>query len=247
MAFSVIQVRGLETQIGGKPLHHHLNLDVEQGEILGVVGGSGSGKSVLLRTLLGLHPFQKGRIRILGHPIPQGLKELRAKWGVQFQGGALFTSLTAGENIQFPLRELFNIPLDVAQFLSLLKLKLVGLREEDAFKYPAQLSGGMVKRVALARSLALDPPLLFLDEPTAGLDPLGAAAYDELLLHLRSALQLTVMMITHDLNSLKSLADRIAVLLDGRLIIGTLEELLYYDHPWIRAYFSGSRGNVVRG
>lgn len=243
----LIQVRKLETKFGKKRIHHNLNLDVYPGEILGIVGGSGSGKSVLLRALLGLQQPQKGSIRILDHLLPKGLDQLRPKWGVQFQGGALFTSLTVGENIQLPLREILKMPLDLAQDLSFLKLKLVGLQEEDAFKYPAQLSGGMIKRVALARALALDPALLFLDEPTAGLDPLAAGAYDELLLHLRSALHLTLIMVTHDLNSLKSLTDRIAVLLEGRAIVGTLKELLNNENPWIRAYFSGPRGDVVRG
>jgi phospholipid/cholesterol/gamma-HCH transport system ATP-binding protein len=236
-----IEIRNLETRLQDQWIHHNLQLDIVRGEIMGIAGGSGSGKSLLLRILLGLHKPQKGEIRALGLPLPEGLQQLRSQWGVQFQTGALFSSLTVGENIQLPLKEWMAFPPEILDEITQLKLQLVGLTAQDAFKYPSQLSGGMVKRASLARALALDPPLLFLDEPTAGLDPLSSQAYEDLLRHLKEALNLTVVMITHDLHSLEYLVDRITVLVDHQAIVGTLEALLKHPHPWIQSYFETLR------
>jgi phospholipid/cholesterol/gamma-HCH transport system ATP-binding protein len=245
----IISVRDLVTQFGDQVIHDHISLDIHAHEIFGIVGGSGSGKSVLLGAILGLVPIKHGAIKILGKPVSSVentmKSHLQSHWGVLFQGGALFSSLTVGENIQIPMKELAAIPADLARELALIKLKMVGLQEEDFHKYPAELSGGMIKRVALARALAIDPEILFLDEPTAGLDPISAAAFDELILSLRSNLNLTIVMITHDLDTIKSLCDKIAVLVDKRVIVGTLESLLENDEPWIRAYFRGIRGRAL--
>lgn len=227
-------------------IHDHLSLDVYPQEIFCIVGGSGSGKSVLLGAMLGLVPIKKGTIKILGEDASSLEKimkrRLQSHWGVLFQGGALFSSLTVGENIQIPMKELDNISADLARELAFIKLKMVGLQEKDFYKYPSELSGGMIKRAALARALAVEPEILFLDEPTAGLDPISAAEFDELILSLRENLNLTVVMITHDLDSIKRLCDNIAVLVDKRAIVGTLKSLLHNDHPWIHEYFQGIRG-----
>ena len=202
-----------------------------------------------MNTILGLTPIKQGTITVLGKnagSIERIMKQhLQAHWGVLFQGGALFSSITVGENIQIPMKEMENMPNDMAREMALIKLKMVGLKEEDFLKYPAELSGGMIKRVALARALAVDPEIIFLDEPTAGLDPISAAAFDDLILNLRANLNLTVVMVTHDLDSIKRLCDRIAVLVDNHAIVGTLAELLKHKHPWIHDYFHGVRGRVA--
>jgi phospholipid/cholesterol/gamma-HCH transport system ATP-binding protein len=241
----MIQVKNLTNQFGAHTVHHRLNLEVYEGEILGLIGGSGTGKSVLLRTLLGLHTPTQGRISMMGVSLPDGLATLRLLWGVQFQSGALFSALTVAENIALPLKEFFHLAPETIAQITALKLKLVGLLEEDGLKYPSQLSGGMVKRVALARALACDPPLLFLDEPTSGLDPIAADAYDRLLYQLRAALNLTIVMITHDLTSLNFLTDRVAVLYNKTVLVQPLQQLIHHKNPWIQQYFSGLRGQVV--
>jgi phospholipid/cholesterol/gamma-HCH transport system ATP-binding protein len=242
-------VRGLTTRLGGQVLHQDLAFDLEPGEVLGVVGGSGTGKSVLLRTLIGLMEPAAGTIEIFGEEL-RALDEARrrvldARWGVLFQDGALFSSLTTAENVAVPLREQLRLEPPLLDEVAQLKLALVGLPADAADKYPAELSGGMRKRAGLARALALDPQLLFLDEPTAGLDPIAAGAFDALIRDLRSSLGLTVFMVTHDLDSLIAICDRIAVLVDKRLIIGTMAELLHNPHPWIQAYFRGPRGRAA--
>lgn len=232
-----IEIKGLETRFGQQWIHRGLDLTVRCGEIMGLAGGSGSGKSLLLRILLGLHQPQKGHIRMLGLSWPTCLPQLRSKLGVQFQSGALFSSLTVGENIKFPLREWTALPDPILDEMVKLKVQMVGLDIRDSLKYPNELSGGMVKRASLARALALDPPLLFLDEPTAGLDPLNAKAYETLIRHLKEAMGLTVVMVTHDLHSLECLVDRIAVLVDHQAVTGVLEDFLIHPHPWIQRYF----------
>jgi phospholipid/cholesterol/gamma-HCH transport system ATP-binding protein len=245
----IISVRNLVTKFGSQVVHDNLNMDVFQGEIFGIVGGSGSGKSVLLNTILGLRQPNKGSISILGHPITSleqvTALHLQSRWGVLFQGGALFSSLTVGENIQVPMKEMEHIPPDLCYELALIKLKMVNLKESDFFKYPSELSGGMIKRAALARALAVDPQILFLDEPTSGLDPIAAEAFDNLILTLRETLNLTVVMITHDLDSIRRLCDRIAVLVDKHAVLGTLKTLLHNKHPWIHDYFHGIRGQLA--
>jgi phospholipid/cholesterol/gamma-HCH transport system ATP-binding protein len=245
----MIRVRGLTTRIGGKVLHDHIDLDVQAGEVMGVVGASGSGKSVLLRTIIGLIEADAGTVEIFGRELgaleESGVRALEARWGVLFQDGALFSSLTVAQNIAVPLREQLTLPEDLLDQVIALKLALVGLPGDAAAKYPAELSGGMRKRAGLARALALDPPLLFLDEPTAGLDPIAAGAFDALIADLRASLGLTVLMVTHDLDSLIAICDRIAVLVDKRLRIGTMDELLRDPHPWIQAYFRGPRGRAA--
>jgi phospholipid/cholesterol/gamma-HCH transport system ATP-binding protein len=245
----MIRVRGLTTRIGGKVLHDRVDLDVRPGEVVGVVGASGSGKSVLLRTIVGLFEPEGGTIEIFGRELRgldgAGLRAVEARWGVLFQDGALFSSLTVAQNIAVPLKEQLNLPGGLLDEVIALKLALVGLPSDAAVKYPAELSGGMRKRAGLARALALDPPLLFLDEPTAGLDPIAAGAFDSLIGDLRGSLGLTVLMVTHDLDSLIAICDRIAVLVDKRLRIGTIDELLRDPHPWIQAYFRGPRGRAA--
>lgn len=205
--------------------------------------------NVLMGAILGLVPIKQGHITVLGKQVgslERIMKQhLQSHWGVLFQGGALFSSLTVGENIQIPMKDMEDMPKDLAREMAFIKLKMVGLDEGDFFKYPSELSGGMVKRVALARALAIDPEILFLDEPTAGLDPISAAAFDELILTLRDNLNLTVVMVTHDLDSIKHLCDRLAVLVDKHAIVGTLNSLLNNNHPWIREYFHGVRGQAA--
>jgi phospholipid/cholesterol/gamma-HCH transport system ATP-binding protein len=243
-------VRGLTTRIGGVELHHELDVDVFAGEVLAVVGASGSGKSVLLRTILGLNRPTAGSIMAFGQNLADldtaKFHAIEARWGVLFQDGALFSSLTVAENIEVPLKEQLDLPKHLMAEIAALKIALVGLPPDTAGKYPAELSGGMRKRAGLARALALDPELLFLDEPTAGLDPIAASEFDLLLGDLQRSLGLTVFMVTHDLDSLFALANRIAVLIDGRLKIGTLDEMLQATDPWIKSYFNGPRGRAVR-
>jgi phospholipid/cholesterol/gamma-HCH transport system ATP-binding protein len=245
----IISIQGLVTQFGTQIIHDHLNMEIFPHEIFGIVGGSGSGKSVLMGAILGLVPIKRGTISVLGQHVGSLEKimklHMQSHWGVLFQGGALFSSLTVGENIQIPMKEMENMPDDLAQELALIKLKMVGLEEGDFFKYPSELSGGMIKRVALARALAIDPEILFLDEPTAGLDPISAAAFDDLILTLRANLNLTVVMVTHDLDSIRRLCDQIAVLVDKQAIVGTLKSLLHNNHPWIHEYFHGIRGQAA--
>jgi phospholipid/cholesterol/gamma-HCH transport system ATP-binding protein len=247
----IVSVRGLTTRLGGRVLHENLDVDLRQGEVLGVVGGSGSGKSVLLRTIIGLIQPAAGSIEVFGEDIGTldyvRQRQLDARWGVLFQDGALFSSLTAAQNIEVPLREQLALKPPLLDEIALLKLSLVGLPSDTAAKFPSELSGGMRKRAGLARALALDPQLLFLDEPTAGLDPIAAAAFDTLIHDLRQSLGLTVFMVTHDLDSLIAICDRIAVLVDKRLIIGTMAELLRNPHPWIQEYFRGPRGRAALG
>ena len=248
-----ISIRGLVNRFGNQTVHDGLDLDVRRGEILGVVGGSGTGKSVLMRAILGLRPPQAGRIEVLGVDALSGERERRLhverNTGVLFQDGALFSSLTVGENVQVPLKEHYPHFPDVWHYeLALLKVKLAGLPADAVAKLPSQLSGGMRKRAGLARALALDPPLLFLDEPTAGLDPIGAAAFDHLIKTLQQALGLTVFLITHDLDTLYAICDRVAVLADRKVVVAApLDEVERFDHPWVREYFHGPRARAAQG
>jgi phospholipid/cholesterol/gamma-HCH transport system ATP-binding protein len=246
---TLVRVRGLVTRIGGRTIHDGLDLDLHRGEVLGVVGGSGAGKSVLLRTIVGLNTPAAGTVEVFGREMAR-LNErdrhaLEARWGVLFQDGALFSSLTVAENIDVPLKEQFDLPHHLLVEIAQLKLSLVGLAPETAALYPSELSGGMRKRAGLARALALDPALVFLDEPTSGLDPISAGDFDRLIGDLRSSLGLTVFMVTHDLDSLVTVCDRIAVLIDKRLKIGTIAELMRDPHPWLQAYFHGPRGRAA--
>jgi phospholipid/cholesterol/gamma-HCH transport system ATP-binding protein len=249
-ADAVISIRGLRTQFGKQVIHDNLDLDVRRGEVLGVVGGSGTGKSVLLRTIVGLNRPKAGTIIVLGQDVgrlsERQWRRLQARWGVLFQSGALFSSLTVAQNIMAPMKEHTNLAPSLIAELVALKIQMVGLPADAAGKFPSQLSGGMKKRAGLARSLALDPEILFLDEPTAGLDPIGAAAFDNLILNLQQSLGLTVFMVTHDLDSLHAICDRIAVLVDKRVKVGTMADHLKDDHPWIREYFHGPRARAAQ-
>ena len=248
----VIRVRGLANHFGEQVVHENLDLDVRRGEILGVVGGSGSGKSVLMRSIIGLREPDAGEVTVLGtdarSPESRDRLHIERNSGVLFQDGALFSSLTVGENVQVPLKEQHpELPDSLRYELALLKVKLAGLPADALEKLPSQLSGGMRKRAGLARALALDPPLLFLDEPTAGLDPIGAAAFDELILTLQRALGLTVFLITHDLDTLYAICDRVAVLADKRVVVNApIEEVERFDHPWVQQYFHGPRARAAR-
>ena len=248
----IISVRGLVNQFGEQVVHGGLDLEVMPGEILGVVGGSGTGKSVLMRSILGLREPDAGEIEVLGTNArstrPADRQHIERNTGVLFQDGALFSSLTVGENVQVPLKEHHSeLPDSWHYELALLKVKLSGLPADALDKLPSQLSGGMRKRAGLARALALDPPLLFLDEPTAGLDPIGAAAFDRLIKTLQQALGLTVFLITHDLDTLYAICDRVAVLADGNVVItAPLPEVEKLDHPWVQEYFHGPRARAAR-
>ncbi len=249
---AIIRVRGLRNQFGAQVVHDGLDLDVRRGEILGVVGGSGTGKSVLMRSILALRRPDAGEIRVMGVDArsedPADRRHIERNSGVLFQDGALFSSLTVGENVQVPLKEYYPEMADSLRYeLALLKVKLAGLPADTVDKLPSQLSGGMRKRAGLARALALDPPLLFLDEPTAGLDPIGAAAFDELILTLQKALGLTVFLITHDLDTLYAICDRIAVLADSKVLItAPMAEVERFDHPWVHEYFHGPRARAAQ-
>ena len=245
----VIRIRGLVNRIGGQTLHDHVDLDVKRGEVLGIVGGSGSGKSVLLRTIVGLNRPTEGEIRVLGDEVASlhgvELRALQMRWGVLFQEGALFSAQTVAQNIQVPLREYTDMSEELMDEIAAMKISLVGLPADAGMKYPSQLSGGMKKRAGLARALALDPEILFLDEPTAGLDPIAASEFDARVRDLQKSLDLTVVMVTHDIDTLKATTDRIAVLVDKKLKIGTMESLRTDPDPWIQEYFSGARGRAA--
>ena len=252
MSQPLIEVRNLVNRFGRHTVHDGVNLTVFEGEILGIVGGSGTGKSVLLRTILGLRSPSEGEISILGTDIAckEGGGDLsfcQHRWGVLFQGGALFSGLTVLENVMAPIIEHTRITKAFAAELAALKLKMVGLNEVAFHKFPSELSGGMIKRAALARSLANEPRIVFLDEPTAGLDPISAAEFDQLILYLREHLKLTVVMISHDMDSLLTICDRLAVLVDKRVIADCTEVIVKHPHPWIREYFGGVRGRAAMG
>ncbi|MCZ8180611.1 MAG: ABC transporter ATP-binding protein [Rhizobium sp.] len=247
---TILSVKDLTVGFGEKIVLDKLNLDIYRGEILGFVGASGAGKSVLMRTVLRLLPRRSGKIEILGadyDAVDDAQRmALDTRLGVLFQHGALFSALTVKENIQLPMREYLDLPQWLMDELAYLKIELVGLKPDAADKYPSELSGGMIKRAALARALALDPDLVFLDEPTSGLDPIGAAEFDELIAQLRDTLGLTVYMVTHDLDSLFSVCDRIAVLGQKRVLVeGTLDDMLAFDDPWVQAYFRGKRARSI--
>lgn len=249
---TVIKVRNLRNAFGDQVIHDGLDLDVYKGEILGVVGGSGTGKSVLMRSIIGLQEPEAGEITVFEESM-RGKEEdeatdVRRRWGVLFQGGALFSTLTVAENVQVPLREFYpEFNRELRDEIARYKIHLSGLPPESAYKFPSELSGGMKKRAGLARALSMDPELLFLDEPTAGLDPIGAANFDNLTLELKETLGLTVFLITHDLDTLYAICDRVAVIADHKVIaVGTIEELLKTDHPWIKEYFGGPRGRAAR-
>jgi phospholipid/cholesterol/gamma-HCH transport system ATP-binding protein len=246
----IIRVRGLVNRFGAETVHDGLDLDVRRGEVLGIVGGSGSGKSVLLRSVVGLNRPVEGKVEVFGRDVwamsDARRRELEKRWGVLFQDGALFSSLTVAQNIEVPIKEHFEIPLSLMDEISAVKVGMVGLPGDAGEKYPAQLSGGMRKRAGLARALALDPEVVFLDEPTAGLDPIAAGAFDELIRDLKTSLGLTVFMVTHDLDSLFAICDRVAVLVDKKVRVGTLDQLLEDNHPWIHAYFHGPRGRAAQ-
>ena len=249
---TAICIRGLKNQFGAAVVHEDLDLDVRSGEILGVVGGSGTGKSVLMRSIIGLQTPAAGEIEVYGKTLDtianeEESRDLRRRWGVMFQGGALFSTLSVAENIQVPLREYYpRLDQRLLDEIAAYKVQMVGLPSDAGPKFPAELSGGMVKRAGLARALALDPALLFLDEPTAGLDPIGAAKFDELIRELADTMGLTVFLITHDLDSLYATCDRVAVLAEKKVIaVGTIPELLATEHPWIQDYFNGPRGRAA--
>lgn len=242
MSAPAISVRGLTNRFGSQLVHDHLDFDIQPGEIVGLVGGSGSGKSVLMRSIIGLHTPNEGDIRIMGrHGVrPEDI-------GVLFQHGALFSALTVERNVMIPMLEHTGLPEEDCRELARMKIAMVGLPPEAGQKYPSQLSGGMIKRAGLARALALDAPLLFLDEPTAGLDPIAASAFDDLIRELQEALQMTVVIITHDLDTLFAICHRVAVLVDKKIVIDTLPKLMQSEHPWIREYFHGPRARAASG
>jgi phospholipid/cholesterol/gamma-HCH transport system ATP-binding protein len=249
--YPALEVHGLVNRFGSQLVHDGLDMEVREGEVFGIVGGSGSGKSVLLRSILGLQRPQAGTVRIAGaditHMSAAQLRPVKARYGVAFQQGALYSGLTVLQNVQLPMIEYLELPGTVLDELALLKTRLVGLPAEAVHKFPAELSGGMVKRAALARALALDPGLLFLDEPTSGLDPVSAAAFDELVLYLHGHLKLTIIMITHDLDSIFRTCNRVGVIVDGRMESDTLERIVEHPHPWIQAYFHGERARARLG
>jgi phospholipid/cholesterol/gamma-HCH transport system ATP-binding protein len=246
-----IRVRDLVVGFGRQIVIDHLSLDVRRGEILGLVGASGGGKTVLMRTIIGLLPKRSGHIEVLGVDIDsihdRSPHSAGTRWGILFQQGALFSSLTALQNVEFPMREKLVLSDSLMKEIATAKLEMVGLTPEDGDKFPSELSGGMTKRVALARALALDPAIVFLDEPTSGLDPIAAGEFDELIKTLQATLGLTVFMVTHDLASLNTVCNRVAALADGKIVaIGTMSELLRSDHPWVKAYFHGKRSLMMQ-
>jgi len=246
-----IRVSDLVVGFGRHVVIDHLTLDVRKGEILGLVGASGGGKTVLMRTIIGLIPRRSGSIEVMGRavggPEDRNSKQVAGQWGILFQQGALFSSLTVRQNIQFPLRENLVLSQQLMDEIATAKLEMVGLAPDDGDKFPSELSGGMTKRVALARALALDPAIVFLDEPTSGLDPIAAGEFDTLIQTLQQTLGLTVFMVTHDLASLNTVCDRVAALADGKIVaIGPMRELLLSEHPWVRAYFHGKRSQMLQ-
>jgi len=246
-----IRVMDLVVGFGRQIVIDHLSLDVRRGEILGLVGASGGGKTVLMRTIIGLIPRRSGEIEVMDASIGRSedcsTQSAAGRWGILFQQGALFSSLTVQQNIQFPLRENLSVSQALMDEIANAKLEMVGLMPEDGDKFPSELSGGMTKRVALARALALDPPIVFLDEPTSGLDPIAAGDFDALIKTLQKTLGLTVFMVTHDLASLNTVCDRVAALADGKIVaIGPMRELLQSEHPWVRAYFHGKRSQMLQ-
>lgn len=248
---TLIRVRDLVVGFGSKTIIDGLDLDVYRGEVLGVVGGSGTGKSVLTRAIIGLTPKRAGRIEIFGQDVDKisgaARKALERRWGVLFQHGALFSSLTVRQNIQVPMREYLTLSEPLMDEIARLKIALVGLKADAADKYPSELSGGMIKRAALARALSLDPEIVFLDEPTSGLDPIGAGEFDELIATLRDTLGLTVYMVTHDLDSLARICSRVAALAGGKVIAeGPMSAMVTHDHPWLKAYFGGARARAAK-
>ena len=246
---TIIRIRQLVNAFGDSVIHDHLDLDVYRGEVLGVVGGSGTGKSVLLRSIIGLNRPRSGSIKVLGQETAEGdsedLRGLQLRWGVLFQEGALFSSQTVAQNIQVPMRRWTQMDEELMDQLAAMKLALVGLPADSGAKFPAEISGGMKKRAGLARALALDPELLFLDEPTSGLDPISAAQFDDLVRNLQRSLGLTVFLVTHDLDTLRATCDRIAVLVDKKVKLGTIESLSRDTNPWIHEYFCGPRGRAA--
>jgi phospholipid/cholesterol/gamma-HCH transport system ATP-binding protein len=251
LIYPVLEVHGLVNQFGKQLVHNGLNMEVREDEVFGIVGGSGTGKSVLLRSILGLQRPRAGTIRIEGRDITQmsasQLHTVKARYGVTFQQGALFSSLTVLQNVQLPMLEHLQLSVQERDELAMLKVRLAGLPAEAAQKFPAQLSGGMIKRAALARALALDPRLLFLDEPTSGLDPISAAEFDELVLYLQKQLRLTVVMITHDLDTIFRTCNRVGVIVDRHMEVDTLEGIVNNPNPWIQAYFHGARAEARLG
>jgi phospholipid/cholesterol/gamma-HCH transport system ATP-binding protein len=246
----VLRARDVVVGFGGRHILDHLDLDVYRGEVLGFVGGSGAGKSVLMRTIIGLLPKRQGKIEVFGVDLDTATEEelvaVEQRWGILFQQGALFSSLNVRQNVQFPIREYLNVSERLMDEMAVAKLEMVGLSADVQEKFPSELSGGMIKRVALARALALDPELVFLDEPTSGLDPIGAGEFDELIRTLQQTLGLTVYMVTHDLDSLHAICDRIAVLAGGKVILtGTMDDMLASEHPWLKSYFRGKRARLA--
>lgn len=246
----IIRVRGLVTRFDTHTVHDGLDLDVRRGEVIGIVGGSGTGKSVLLRTIVGLQKPAEGTIEVFGQSVrdtPEAeYRSLRRRWGVMFQDGALFSALTVRQNVEAPMRELLNLDAAMRETLAAIKVRMVGLPEVALDKYPSELSGGMRKRAGFARAIALDPEIVFLDEPTAGLDPIGAAAFDMLIKQLQAALGLTVFLVTHDLDSLYAICDRVAVLSEKKVLaVGTIEEMQEIDNAWVREYFHGPRARAA--
>jgi phospholipid/cholesterol/gamma-HCH transport system ATP-binding protein len=246
-----IRVKDLVVGFGANVVIDHLSLDVRKGEVLGLVGASGGGKSVLMRTIIGLIPRRSGEIEVMGTAIGSSqdrvTQSAAGRWGILFQQGALFSSLTVRQNIQFPLRENLAMSDALMDEIAIAKLEMVGLTPQDGDKFPSELSGGMTKRVALARALALDPAIVFLDEPTSGLDPIAAGDFDVLIKTLQKTLGLTVFMVTHDLASLNTVCDRVAALADGKIVaIGPMRDLLQSEHPWVRAYFHGKRSRMLQ-
>lgn len=243
----LVEVRGLLNRFGSQVIHENLDLDIRRGEIIGVIGGSGTGKSVLLRSIIGLKRPDAGSVKVFGQDLTQLDADQRSRmerrFGVLFQRGALFSSLTVSENVALPLIEHAGLSREDAEHLACMKLALAGLPSNAGSKYPSELSGGMIKRAALARALALDPDILFLDEPTAGLDPIGAAAFDQLIKTLRDAMGLSVFLVTHDLDTLYAICDRVAVLSERRVLVADqLDRVAATDNPWIQDYFHGPRG-----